>query len=178
MKEIKNDDKVSELNSKQLADFLRNLDINKDTKKLSKRGFNEGINFDELARKEVLNMSKHIEEINNIDDSTHSVSFYSTSTTLEGIKTVCELTKDIETFENFTAIDIIKLINIVGIGCDAPIGNYTDPMTYRLSDIYIGCYISLSDILTASEYNGGQNNLVDFNTQKKIVNVIPFFFFF
>ena len=175
MKEIKNDDKVSELNSKQLADFLRNLDINKDSKKLSKRGFNEGINFDELARKEVLNMSKHIEEINNIDDSTHSVSFYSTSTTLEGIKTVCELTKDIETFENFTAIDIIKLINIVGIGCDAPIGNYTDPMTYRLSDIYIGCYISLSDILTASEYNGGQNNLVDFNTQKKIVNVVPFF---
>ena len=175
MKEIKNDDKVSELNSKQLADFLRNLDINKDSKKLSKRGFNEGINFDDMARKEVLDMSKHISEISDIDDSSHSISFYSTSTTLEGIKTVCELVKDAETFENVTAIDIIKLLNIVGIGCDAPIGNYTDPMTYRLDDIYIGCYISLSDILTASEYNNGKNNLIDFNTKKQIVNVIPFF---
>ena len=175
MKEIKNDDKVSKLNSKQLADFLRNLDINKDNKKLSKRGLKEGINFDEEARKEVLDMSKHICEICDIDDSSHTVSFYSTSTTLEGIKTVCELAKDVETFESVTAIDIIKLLNIVGIGCDAPIGNYTDPATYRLNDIYIGCYISLSDILTASEYNGGKNNLIDFNTKKQIVNVIPFF---
>ena len=175
MKEIQNNDKVSQLNAKQLADFLRNLDINKDTKSLARRGMKEGIDFDEVARKEVLEMLNHIKELDEIDDSSHNVSFYSTSTTLEGIKGVCELAKDKAVLENITAIDIIKLLNIVGIGCNAPVGDYTDPMTYRLTDIYIGCYVSLSDILTASEYNEGKDNLVDFNTKKMISNVIPFY---
>ena len=60
MKEIQNNDKVSQLNSKQLADFLRNLDINKEGKGLARRGMKEGIDFDEVARKEVLNMLNHI----------------------------------------------------------------------------------------------------------------------
>ena len=175
MKEIQNNDKVSQLNAKQLADFLRNLDINKEGKSLARRGMKEGIDFDEIARKEVFNMMNHINELNEIDDSNHNVSFYSASTTLEGIKSVCELAKDKSIFDSLTAIDIIKLLNIVGIGCNAPIGDYTDPMQYRLSDIYIGCYVSLSDILTASEYNGGKDNLVDFNTKKMISNVVPFY---
>ena len=175
MKEIQNNDKVSQLNAKQLADFLRNLDINKEGKSLARRGIKEGIDFDEIARKEVINMMNHINELNEIDDSNHNVSFYSASTTLEGIKSVCELAKDKSIFDSLTAIDIIKLLNIVGIGCNAPIGDYTDPMQYRLSDIYIGCYVSLSDILTASEYNGGKDNLVDFNTKKMISNVVPFY---
>ena len=175
MKEIQNNDKVSQLNAKQLADFLRNLDINKEGKGLARRGFKEGIDFDEVARKEVLEMLNHIKELDDIDDSNHNVSFYSTSTTLDGIKSVCELAKDQSVLENLTAIDIIKLLNIVGVGCNAPVGDYTDPMQYRLTDIYIGCYVSLSDVLTASEFNGGKDNLVDFNTKKMISNVIPFY---
>ena len=175
MKEIKNNDKVNQLNAKQLADFLRNLDINKDGKSLARRGFKEGIDFDSVARKEVLEMLNHIKEIEDIDDSNHNVSFYSTSTTLDGIKSVCELAKDKSVLDNITAVDIIKLLNIVGVGCSAPIGDYTDPMQYRLNDIYIGCYVSLSDVLTASEFNGGKDNLVDFNTKKLITNVIPFY---
>ena len=175
MKEIQNNDKVSQLNAKQLADFLRNLDINKEGKSLARRGVKEGIDFDEVARKEALNMLQHIDELNDIDDSSHNVSFYSASTTLDGIKSVCDLAKDKSVLDNVTAIDIIKILNIVGIGAYAPIGDYTDPMTYRLSDIYIGCYVSLSDVLTASEYNGGKDNLVDFSTKKLISNVIPFY---
>ena len=175
MKEIQNNDKVSQLNSKQLADFLRNLDINKEGKGLARRGMKEGIDFDEVARKEVLNMLNHINELDGIDDSNHNISFYSTSTTLDGIKSVCELAKDKNVLENVTAIDIVKLLNIVGVGCNAPVGDYTDPMTYRLSDIYIGCYVSLSDVLTASEFNEGKDVLVDFNTKKIITNVIPFY---
>ena len=114
MKEIQNNDKVSQLNAKQLADFLRNLDINKEGKGLARRGFKEGIDFDEVARKEVLEMLNHIKELDDIDDSNHNVSFYSTSTTLDGIKSVCELAKDQSVLENLTAIDIIKLLNIVG----------------------------------------------------------------
>ena len=175
MKEIQNNDKVSQLNAKQLADFLRNLDLNKESKSLARRGIKEDIDFDEIARNEVLNMMNHIKELNEIDDSNHNVSFYSASTTLEGIKSLCELAQDNSVLNSMTAIDIIKLLNIVGIGCEAPIGDYTDPMQYRLSDIYIGCYVSLSDILTASEFNGGKDNLVDFNTKKIITNVIPFY---
>ncbi|OUM63701.1 hypothetical protein PIROE2DRAFT_61128 [Piromyces sp. E2] len=175
MKEIQNNDKVNQLNSKQLADFLRNVESNKDGKSLSRRGLAEGIDFDDVARKEIQEMVNHFDEIKDIDDTNHTVSFYSHSTTFEGIKTVCELTKDPSTFEHMTAIDIIKLLNIVGVGCDAFIGNYTDPMIYRLKEVYLGCFISLSDVLTASEFSGGKNNLVDFNTRKIIVNVIPVF---
>ena len=175
MKEIQNNDKVSQLNAKQLADFLRNLDINKDSKSLAKRGIKEGIDFDVEARKEVLNMLNNIKELDGIDDTNHTVSFYSTSTTLSGIKSLCELAKDKSVLDNITAIDIIKLLNIVGVGCSAPVSDYPDPITYSLTDIYIGCYISLSDVLTASEFNGGKDNLVDFNTKKIITNVIPFY---
>jgi hypothetical protein len=175
MKEIQNNDKVNQLNSRQLADFLRNVNTDKDGKSLSRRGLAEGINFDTEARKEVLEMAKHLDEIKDIDDTDHTVSFYSHATTLDGIKTVCELTEDPDIFEKITAIDIIKLLNIVGVGCDAFIGNFTDPMIYRLKEIYLGCYISLSDVLSASEYSGGKNNLVDFSTRRTIVNVIPVF---
>ncbi|OUM61939.1 hypothetical protein PIROE2DRAFT_11904 [Piromyces sp. E2] len=175
MKEIQNNDRVNQLNSRQLADFLRNIDINKDGKSLSRRGMTKGLDFDIEARKEVLAMAEHLDEIKDIDDSTHYVSFYSTATTLEGIKSVCELADDQDILAEASAIDIIKLLNIVGIGCDSYIGNYTDPMIYRIKEVYLGCYVSLSDVLIASEYNGGKNNLVDYNTRRTIVNVIPVF---
>lgn len=37
MKEIQNNDRVSQLNSRQLVDFLRNIDSTKDGKNLSKK---------------------------------------------------------------------------------------------------------------------------------------------
>jgi len=175
MKEIQNNDKVNQLNSRQLADFLRNVEVTKDGKSLSRRGFAEGIEFDDVARQEVLQMAKHIDELKNINDEHHSISFYSTSTTLEGIRAVCEIAQDPDMLNNISAIDIIKLLNIVGVGCDSEVRNYTDPMIYRLKDIYLGCYVSLSDVLSASEYSNGRNNLQDFNTKKIIANVIPVF---
>ena len=54
----------------------------------------------------------HINELNGIDDSNHNVSFYSKTTTLEGIKSVCELAKDKSVLENINAVDIIKLLNL------------------------------------------------------------------
>lgn len=120
------------------------------------------MDFDEVAKREIFAMNDHFDEIKDIDYSNHSFSFYSTSTTMKGIKTVCELTKNSQLHENVTIIDIIKLLNIAGIGCEPPIGNYTDPMTYRLNDLYLRCYVSLSDVLGSSEYSNGRNNLEDF----------------
>ena len=182
MKAIQNDDKVNQLNAKQQAEYLRAIDINDKTgKNLAKRAFVEGINFDEITKNEILKMKENLPKLyetlkkNNFDESTLSISFYSTSNTLEGIKTVCDLVDDKEIFDSITTIDVIRLLNIVGIGCDANIGNFPDPMTYRIKEIYPGCYVSLSDVLDVSEKNMGENALIDFNTKKKIINVIPVF---
>ena len=169
MKAIQNDNKVSQLNSKQQADYLRAIDVNDKTgKNLAKRAFSEGIDFDDVTKKELIKMSENLPKLletlkqNNFDESTLSISFYSTSNTLDGIKTVCDLVKDKEIFDDLTTLDVIRLFNIVGIGCDAEIGNFPDPMTYRIKEIYPGCYVSLSDVLDVSEKNMGQNALVDF----------------
>ena len=182
MKAIQNDDKVNQLNAKQQAEYLRSIDINDKTgKNLAKRAFVEGINFDEITKNEILKMKENLPKLyetlkkNNFDESTLSISFYSTSNTLEGIETVCDLVDDKEIFDSITTIDVIRLLNIVGIGCDANIGNFPDPMTYRIKEIYPGCYVSLSDVLDVSEKNMGENALIDFNTKKKIINVIPVF---
>ena len=182
MKAIQNDNKVSQLNSKQQAEYLRAIDVNDKTgKNLAKRAFTEGINFDEVTKKEVLQMKENLPKLletlktKNFDESTLSISFYSTSNTLEGIKTVCDLVDDKEIFEGLTTLDVIRLLNIVGIGCDADVGNFPDPMTYRIKEIYPGCFVSLSDVLDVSEKNMGENALVDFSTKKKIINVIPVF---
>ena len=182
MKAIQNDDKVSLLNSKQQAEYLRAIDIKDKTgKNLAKRAFSEGLNFDEVTKKEILQMKKNLPKLletlqkNNFDESTLSVSFFSTSNTLEGIQTVCDLVDDKEVFDEITTIDVIRLLNIVGIGCDASIGNFPDPMTYRIKEIYPGCYVSLSDVLEVSEKKKGENALVDFSTKKPIINVIPVF---
>ena len=182
MKAIQNDDKVSLLNSKQQAEYLREIDIKDRTgKNLAKRAFSEGINFDEVTKKEILQMKKNLPKLletlqkNNFDESTLSVSFFSTSNTLEGIQTVCDLVDDKEVFDEITTFDVIRLLNIVGIGCDASIGNFPDPMTYRIKEIYPGCYVSLSDVLEVSEKKKGENALVDFSTKKTIINVIPIF---
>ena len=182
MKSIQNDNKVSQLNAKQQAEYLRDIDINDKTgKNLAKRAFSEGINFDEVTKKEILKMKENFPKLQetlknkNFDESSLSVSFFSTSNTLEGIEAVCDLVDDKEIFDEITTIDVIKLLNIVGIGCDAPIGNYPDPMTYRIKEIYPGCYVSLSDVLDVSEKKKGENALVDFNTKKTIINVIPVF---
>ena len=170
--QIINDDKINQLNSQQKADYLRNVDNTKSGKGLAKRAFVEGIDFDSIAREEVKKMAEHINELKDIDDSNHLQSFYSLSTTLEGIKTVCDLSKD-EIFEQIEINDIIKLLNIVGVGVYGNIGNYPDPFNYVIKNIYPGCYISLSDIITVEEIN--KNTIEVPGIKEPINNAIPIF---
>jgi len=171
---IKNNDKINELNSRQQAEFLRKLDINeKSSKKLAKRGINKGINYDEELIKEVKLMKEHLNEINEIDDSTHTISFYSTCTTLDGIKEVCNIKEDL--LEKLTAMDILKLINIVGIGVKKKYDNYIDPMLYRIEKLYQGTFVSISDIIMAMEISGGKNLSQIGNPDNIITNVIPIY---
>ena len=173
LNEIANDDKVSQLNSAQQADYLRNVEVTKNSKSLAKRAINEGINFTDLVRDEVKNMHKHFSEVSSIKDDNHFVSFYSTCTTLDGVKALVETVEN-GMIDSMDVNDVLKLVNIVGIACDGPIGEYPDPMVWRVSNIFSGTQVSLSDVLVAFESSGGKD-LVDIGTKQKITNVVPFF---
>ncbi|CAF1550070.1 unnamed protein product, partial [Adineta steineri] len=116
-------------------------------------------------------MAEHIHELQDINDNDHLVSFFSQDTTLGGIRTVCELVTD-NILDDIDANDILRMINIVGVGCSGPIGEFPDPMTWRVNEIYVGCYVSLSDVLTAFIQSQGRS-LQAPAINKDITNVIP-----
>jgi len=94
MAQIKNDEKIAKLNSQQQAEYLRKIDSNdKTSKALAKRAFISGLDFDETAKKEVIEISKHINELEGIEEDKLNVSFYSTCNTLDGIRLVSKLPK-------------------------------------------------------------------------------------
>ena len=174
MKQIQNDDIVNSLNNQQKADYLRNINTNDKTGKgLAKRAVLEGLNFDEVARNEVIEMSKHIDELKDIDFTDHHISFYSTTSTLEGIRLLCGMVND-SIFKDLEVNDIVKLLNIVGIGCEGKIGNYPDPALYHLTNIYPGCFVSFSDILEVATINKNEELKVP-GGEGYINNAIPIF---
>ena len=140
MEAIKNEQKLSELNSQQKADYLRNVDNTKLGKSLAKRAVDSGLDFTEAIKEEIQEMK--------IDYSNDPISFYSTSSTLESIKTLCALDED-PVFDEMSATDFLELVNIVGIAALGTEGDYVDPLLYLAKAVYPGCYISVSDIITA-----------------------------
>ncbi|KAI8591401.1 hypothetical protein BDZ88DRAFT_505463 [Geranomyces variabilis] len=172
---IINDTRVGTMNASQQADYLRTVDVNKTSKALAKRAAAsaDALDFDAAMRREVRNMRNNLSELKDVDDSTHMVSFYSRATTLDGIKTVCELADD-GTLENINTAHVIELFNIVGVPCDAPVGDYPDPMTYRLNEVFPLCNVSLADVLVHTVDSGGQA-LKTPATDREIINVVPIF---
>jgi hypothetical protein len=168
---IANQDHVSKLNSLQQADYLRSVATSSNTINLAKRGLKQGMDFDNEAIKEVKNMAAHLNEINHIDDSSHAVSFYSQETTLGGIKELCGLVPD-GSIDQMSALEILHILNIVGVPCDAVVGDFPDPKTYHINKFLFGDYISISDILTVKQL--GQE-IKDPFSHVPIKNAIPFF---
>ena len=173
LSEIANDDRVKALNSAQRAEYLRSTDITKLSKGLARRAVASGLDFDTTVRQESRAMHAHLHELKDVDDSKLVESFYSQDTTLGGIKAVCELV-DMNLINDLDATEILQTINIVGIACDANIGDYPDPMTWRVDGIYPGCFVSLSDVLVAFIQSKG-SDLSTPGTGHKIKNVIPYF---
>ena len=173
LSELANYNNVDKLNSNQQKEYLTNFNVDKNSIGLAKRPLNTGIDFDDIARAEVKKMHENIQELNGIDDTNHTKSFYSSSTTLEGIKMTCKLVDD-NVIDDFTCNDLLKMLNIVGIACDSPIGNFVDPMTWKVNKIYPGCYTSLSDVFLVEEISH-LKHLNDFSTKQDIQNVIPFY---
>ena len=172
MSQIANDDKVSQLNSAQQAEYLRSIDsASKNARGLARRAVTQGLDFNEILRKEIRNMAAHIDELKEIDDNEHLVSFYSQDTTLGGIRAVCQLVTD-DMLDDVDANDILRMVNIVGVACSGPIGEFPDPMTWRVNELFLGCYVSLSDVLTAYIQSKGRALLTP-ATNKEITSVIP-----
>lgn len=167
---IANQDKVSQLNSAQQADYLKSTTTSSNAINLAKRALKQGFDFDEKAIKEVKEMRAHLHELDDIDDTNHSRSFYSMETTLGGIRELCSL--DDESLDNLGALEILQILNIVGIPCDAVIGDFPDPKTYHMNDFMPGACISMSDILMVRQLG---HKLIHPFTKKTFVNSIPFY---
>lgn len=170
---IANDDNISKLNSAQKADYLRQVDMSQNSRGLARRAAKESLDFDNIARAEVLAMAKNFDKIADIDDTNHEVSFYSQDTTLGGIRTLVELSYD-DNFPSFSVNEIIEILNLVGVACNGPIGDYPDASTWKVKEIFLGCNVSLSDILVAYNQSNGEGLRAP-AINKEITNVIPVF---
>ena len=106
MDTIKNEQKLNELNNQQKADYLRNVDNTKLGKSLAKRSLNSG-DLHNIVFKEIEQMSDNINELNDIDYSSHPSSFYSTCTTVESIQEVVKLSKE-PFFNELEITEILK----------------------------------------------------------------------
>ncbi|QKF93474.1 hypothetical protein QKU48_gp0016 [Fadolivirus algeromassiliense] len=177
MAQVANDERVSKLNSAQQADYLRKVEVTKNTKALARRTLESDIDFTGVLRKEVRDMHQHLKELDNVVDESEYTSFYSQDTVLGGIKAVCSLV-DEKMLDDMEATDILQMINIVGIAVNAQIGDYPDPMSWRVNKIFPGCFISMSDITMAYLGSGG-NKLYPPGFEKthgnEITAVIPVF---
>ena len=179
MREIANDDKIARLSAQQTADYLRkDLMGDKRMKGLANR-VGDDLDFDGAARSEVRAMHAHLHELDGIDDHTHISSFLDLETTLSGIRATCELVdrklpSGESLIDSADCGDVLRLLNIVGIACDAPVGTYPDPVTWTVNELFLGTFCSMSDILNQGEAGltvprGHQSQ------NKKIMNVVPFF---
>ena len=145
-------------------------------------------------------MHQHLDELKDIDadEAQHTQSVFSMSTTLEGIRAVCEMVErktdsGDSLLDSVDVNDILMFLNIIGLACEGPIGTFPDPMSWRVNKLYLGVYCSLSDVLRGGaggsqltvprgfqgyESKENENNDNDNNTDRKeaiITNVIPFF---
>ena len=156
--EIANDDRISRLSLAQQADYLRQVDSDKLGKALARRAEKFGLDFTETIVAELRVMKAHLGELEGVDDSEHFRSFYSQETTLEGLRNVCDLL-DSPGFQQMEANDFLQVINIVGVACRGVVGDFPDPMTWRVEQIYPGCFISNSDIMMGFVQSQGQLKL-------------------
>eukprot|EP00443_Scrippsiella_acuminata_P048512 CAMPEP_0115169682 /NCGR_PEP_ID=MMETSP0270-20121206/1395_1 /TAXON_ID=71861 /ORGANISM="Scrippsiella trochoidea, Strain CCMP3099" /LENGTH=1107 /DNA_ID=CAMNT_0002582389 /DNA_START=100 /DNA_END=3423 /DNA_ORIENTATION=- len=172
MESIAKDDRVRSLNQAQQADYLRQMGTSKNSRALARRAQATGMDFDSTLRNEILQMKAHLHELSDLDAGQLSVSFYSQATTLEGILAVCEMADDSEVFEGLLAVDLLRLFNIIGIPCVAPVSDFPDPMTYRLERLMPGNFVSVADLSTVELM---QSKLEMPGLGVKIANAIPYF---
>lgn len=171
MAQIANDDTIGQLNAAQKAEYLRTTNVSKTSRGLARRAVKSGLDFDSVAREEAKAIVDNLHLLDQLPECEH-VSFYSLETTIGGFKGLKDLIQADED-DILTAADILQVINIVGMAARGPVGDYPDPMTYRLDCIYPNCFVSISDLITA-RLQGGELTVPGF-PDDVITTVIPVF---
>jgi len=101
-----------------------------------------------ILRRELTQASKHINELDSLSPDDHAVSFYSQTSTLEGLRSLSEivLSDKLKDIENQ---DLLKCVNLVGVATsDGVEGDFPDPMVYRVRKIWPNTYVSMADLMT------------------------------
>ena len=179
LKYLKIKEQIKILNNSHSENYFRNIKFNERSSKRLCKKIKE-INNNELdiiSRKEVLNISNHFNEISDLEQENNNflTSFYSTCTTFDGLKALANLPhKKNNLLEKMSTLDIIKLLNIVGIAVNSNYSNFPYPAMYRINNIYSGVYISISDIIVGNEMSKG-NNIYFYKKEQEIKNCVPFF---
>ena len=173
MRAVANDDRVARLNASQQADYLRTTQVgSKNGRGLAKRAEAAGLDFDRTVRDEIRAMAAHLHELEGVDDSQWSVSFFSQATTLDGVREVCALASA-DAFDSLLAIELLELLNLVGVCVAAPVGDFPDPMTYRVDALLPGACVSVADLTVAEKGRGGR--LLHPTSRQPIANAVPLF---
>jgi flagellar biosynthesis/type III secretory pathway chaperone len=164
--------KIKTLNTQQQATYLRDVINTKLGRSISKRTMKYDVNKDIAVaiRDEFKNLKNVIHELDSVDDSRHQSSFISLETTLGALRSIAQDLTD-EEIDHMKLEDLVSLLHIVGLGVNAPVGDYPDPMVYHMEKVTF-IFVSLADILHA-EMNG--QDLYAPGIDVKLNNVIPVF---
>lgn len=179
MSQIASDERVAKLNSAQQAEYLRTLDVSKNSKALARIAEKHAGDADliDIIRGEISKMHQHLSELDELDEDNQDLyprSFYSQSSTIDGIRGLCSFVDD-GVLKSTTLDDIVQMSNIVGVPCVSPDGDYPDPMVWRVTSIYPGSFVALSDLCTVETLMRRPNGIKMPGTNQTFNNVIPYF---
>ncbi len=159
MREIANDDNITKLSSAQQAEWMQTKFINKsNAKRVAKAMELAGGDFDSMVREEVRNVYKNLPELRKqladagVKEEDLTVSFVSQESVLDGLEALSDCVED-GSVDDLGHLDLLKLVSIVGIAANGVTGAHPDPMTYRLNEVFPGCFVSVSDLMMVNEYN-------------------------
>jgi len=143
-------DKMRGLSEQQKANYLRGLTDSKNNRAAARRmtTIDENKDMASTVRAEFKALKESVHDLDDIDDADHLSSFISLETTLGAIRAIAQDMTDAE-IDTTSLEDLVSLLHIVGIGVNAPIGDYPDPMIWHIKAVS-SAYVSLADILAAA----------------------------
>jgi hypothetical protein len=181
-------ERIDKLNSEQQAAFLRTVTTDglsarnaRNLKGLVSRGESTLGSLDQIVRDEFEAIALHISELAEVNDQDHARSYYTKNTTLESLRIIAHLfSQDPQTFQRLNTIQLLSLLNIVGIAAYGHEGDFPDPMIYRYTTIH-PYFTSIADIICQRMVPGYEHKRIypgplDPNIpNNNINNVVPWF---
>lgn len=148
IQQLLNLNNVDRLNAQQQADFLRNVDSSTATgRRLAKRHA-EADDPETLIRTAIGKIMNGFKDDRN--QSNGSSSFLSLASTGEILQdAVAEFRLNQDAYENLSVTDLLRCIGAVGIAFTASIGDYPDPWSFRVKDVWFGQYLAQPDLVNA-----------------------------